>query len=74
MLYDATVQFYGSTPMPGVAIVRTADGARPEQRFLTIDRRHATRPEPAPGVTVSEVLAVTETELAIPDKVPEMML
>src|ERR1700751_4407671 len=30
--------------------------------------------ETAPGVTVAEVMAVTEAELAIPDKVPEMKL
>src|SRR3954453_20026691 len=34
----------------------------------------ATLQETAPGVTVAEVLAVTEAELAIPDKVPEMKL
>src|ERR1700733_5970599 len=28
--------------------------------------------ETAPGVTIAEVIAVTEAELAIPDKVPEM--
>jgi acetate CoA/acetoacetate CoA-transferase beta subunit len=32
----------------------------------------ATLMETAPGVTVAEVLAVTEADLAIPDKVPEM--
>ena len=30
--------------------------------------------ETAPGVSVAEVIAVTEAELAIPDKVPEMKL
>ena len=34
----------------------------------------ATLQETAPGVAVAEVLAVTEAELAIPDKVPEMNL
>src|ERR1700754_4708366 len=34
----------------------------------------ATLQETAPGVTVAEVLAVTEAELAVPDKVPEMKL
>src|SRR3954454_10406259 len=34
----------------------------------------ATLLETAPGVTVAEVLVVTEAELAIPDKVPEMKL
>src|SRR6476660_8882576 len=34
----------------------------------------ATLMETAPGVKVAEVLAVTEAELAVPDKVPEMKL
>jgi acetate CoA/acetoacetate CoA-transferase beta subunit len=34
----------------------------------------ATLQETAPGVAVGEVLAVTEAELAIPDKVPEMKI
>jgi acetate CoA/acetoacetate CoA-transferase beta subunit len=34
----------------------------------------ATLMETAPGLKVAEVLAVTEAELAIPDKVPEMKL
>jgi len=34
----------------------------------------ATLLETAPGVTVAEVLAVTEADLSVPDKVPEMKL
>jgi acetate CoA/acetoacetate CoA-transferase beta subunit len=34
----------------------------------------ATLMETAPGITVAEVLAVTEAELAVPDRVPEMKL
>ena len=34
----------------------------------------ATLLETAPGISVGEVLAVTEAELAIPDTVPEMKL
>ena len=34
----------------------------------------ATLQETAPGVTVSEVLAVTEADLSVPDNVPEMKL
>ena len=30
--------------------------------------------EPAPGISVAEVLAVTEAELSIPDRVPEMKI
>ena len=38
-----------------------------------IDGR-ATLLETAPGVSVAEVVAVTEAELAIPDVVPEMKI
>jgi acetate CoA/acetoacetate CoA-transferase beta subunit len=34
----------------------------------------ATLMETAPGLKIAEVLAVTEAELAVPDKVPEMKL
>jgi acetate CoA/acetoacetate CoA-transferase beta subunit len=34
----------------------------------------ATLVERAPGVSVAEVMAVTEAELAVPDEVPEMKL
>jgi len=34
----------------------------------------ATLMETAPGVSVADVKAVTEAELVIPDKVPEMKL
>jgi len=34
----------------------------------------ATLLETAPGVSVAEVVAVTEAELAIPDAVPEMKI
>ena len=34
----------------------------------------ATLLETAPGISVGEVLALTEAELAIPDNVPEMRL
>jgi len=34
----------------------------------------ATLLETAPGVTVAEVLAVTQADLSVPDKVPEMKL
>ena len=34
----------------------------------------ATLLETAPGVSVAEVMAVTEAELVIPDKVPEMKI
>jgi acetate CoA/acetoacetate CoA-transferase beta subunit len=30
--------------------------------------------EAAPGVSIAEVIAVTEADLAIPDKVPEMKI
>jgi acetate CoA/acetoacetate CoA-transferase beta subunit len=34
----------------------------------------ATLLETAPGLKIAEVLAVTEAELVVPDKVPEMKL
>jgi acetate CoA/acetoacetate CoA-transferase beta subunit len=34
----------------------------------------ATLLETAPGISVGEVMAVTEAELAVPDHVPEMKL
>ena len=34
----------------------------------------ATLLETAPGISIGEVLAVTEAELAVPDTVPEMQI
>ena len=34
----------------------------------------ATLQETAPGVTIAEVMAVTEAELAVPDQVPQMKM
>jgi acetate CoA/acetoacetate CoA-transferase beta subunit len=41
---------------------------------ITFPDGRATLMETAPGLKVAEVLAVTEAELVIPDKVPEMRL
>jgi len=34
----------------------------------------ATLLETAPGITVAQIVAATEAELVVPDKVPEMQL
>jgi acetate CoA/acetoacetate CoA-transferase beta subunit len=41
---------------------------------ITFPDGRATLLETAPGLKVAEVLAVTEAELVIPDRVPEMRL
>jgi acetate CoA/acetoacetate CoA-transferase beta subunit len=41
---------------------------------MGFDGGRITLVETAPGVSVAEVIAVTEAELAIPDKVPEMKI
>jgi len=54
--------------------------ARPVDLIVTdmavigFDRGSITLMETAPGVSIAEVIAVTEAELAIPDKVPEMKI
>ena len=45
-----------------------------EMAVIAFPGGKATLQETAPGVTVSEVLAVTEADLSVPDKVPEMKL
>ena len=41
---------------------------------ITFSDGRATLLETAPGLAIAEVLAVTEAELDIPDRVPEMRL
>ena len=45
-----------------------------EMGVIAFPGGNATLQETAPGVTVAEVLAVTEADLSVPDKVPEMKL
>jgi acetate CoA/acetoacetate CoA-transferase beta subunit len=45
-----------------------------DMAVITFPGGRATLMETAPGLTIAEVLAVTEAELVIPDAVPEMKL
>ena len=45
-----------------------------EMAVIAFHSGKATLQETAPGVTVSEVLAATEADLSVPDKVLEMKL
>ena len=45
-----------------------------DMAVIAFPNRKATLLEIAPGYAIAEVLAVTEAELAIPDRVPEMKL
>ena len=53
---------------------RPVDLVVTEMAVIAFPGGKATLQETAPGVTVSEVLAVTEADLSVPDKVPEMKL
>jgi acetate CoA/acetoacetate CoA-transferase beta subunit len=53
---------------------RTVDLVVTDLAVIAFPGGKATLLETAPGVTVAEVLAVTEAELAVPDHVPEMNL
>src|SRR6478609_1580976 len=53
---------------------RSVDMVVTEMAVIAFPGGKATLLETAPGITVAEVLAVTEAELAISDKVPEMKL
>jgi acetate CoA/acetoacetate CoA-transferase beta subunit len=53
---------------------RPVDLVVTDMAVLGFDGGRITLMETAPGVSVAEVMAVTEAELAIPDKVPEMRI
>ena len=53
---------------------RPVDLVVTEMAVIGFSGGKATLLETAPGVTVAEVMAVTEAELSVPDKVPEMKL
>ena len=53
---------------------RAVDLVVTDMAVISFPGGKATLQETAPGIRVAEVLAVTEAELAIPDKVPEMKL
>ena len=52
--------------------IRPVDLVVTDMAVLGFDGGKSTLIETAPGVSVAEVLALTEAELTIPDKVPEM--
>src|SRR5215469_10582798 len=54
--------------------IRPVDLVVTDMAVLGFDGGKITLIETAPGVNVAEVLAVTEAELTIPDKVPEMKI
>src|ERR1700761_4719044 len=54
--------------------IRPVDLVVTDMAVLGFDGGKITLLETAPGVTVAEVIAVTEAELAMPDKVPEMKI
>src|SRR5436305_8251334 len=54
--------------------LRPVDLVVTEFAVITFPGGKATLQETAPGVTVAEVMAATEAELAVPDHVPEMQL
>jgi len=53
---------------------RPVDLVVTDMAVIGFERGKITLLETAPGVSVAEVMAVTEAELAIPDKVPEMKI
>jgi len=53
---------------------RPVDLVVTDMAVMGFDGGRITLMETAPGVSVAEVIAVTEAELAIPDKVPEMKI
>ena len=53
---------------------RPVDLVVTDMAVMSFDRGGLTLMETAPGVSVAEVMALTEAELSIPDKVPEMKI
>jgi acetate CoA/acetoacetate CoA-transferase beta subunit len=54
--------------------VRPVDLVVTDMAVIAFPDGKATLLETAPGISVGEVLAVTEAELVVPDAVPEMMI
>jgi acetate CoA/acetoacetate CoA-transferase beta subunit len=57
-----------------VTSVRPVDLVVTELAVIAFQDGRATLRETAPGVSVDQVVAATEAELAVPNEVPEMML
>jgi acetate CoA/acetoacetate CoA-transferase beta subunit len=53
---------------------RSVDLVVTDMAVMGFENGRITLMETAPGVSIAEVIAVTEAELAIPDKVPEMKI
>jgi acetate CoA/acetoacetate CoA-transferase beta subunit len=53
---------------------RSVDLAVTDMAVIGFDDGRITLLETAPGISVAEVMAVTEAELTIPDKIPEMKI
>jgi acetate CoA/acetoacetate CoA-transferase beta subunit len=53
---------------------RPVDLVVTDMAVMSFEGGRITLVETAPGVSVAEVMAVTEAELTIPDKVPEMKI
>jgi acetate CoA/acetoacetate CoA-transferase beta subunit len=54
--------------------IRTVDLVVTDMAVMGFEGGRITLMETAPGVSIAEVMAVTEAELTIPDKVPEMKI
>ena len=59
---------------PAAHLFRPVDLVVTDMAVIEFSGGRTTLRETAPGVTVSEVLAATEADLSVPDKVPEMKL
>jgi acetate CoA/acetoacetate CoA-transferase beta subunit len=57
-----------------ITSIRPVDLVVTDMAVMGFEGGRITLMETAPGVSVAEVIAVTEAELAIPDKVPEMKI
>ena len=57
-----------------ITSLRRIDMVVTELAVVSFHDGRATLVETAPGISVDQVLAATEAELAIPDKVPTMVL
>ena len=73
MLFRSKSKIVAKCNLP-LTSARPVDLVVTDMAVIAFPGGKATLQETAPGVTVAEVLAVTEAELAIPDKVPEMNL
>jgi acetate CoA/acetoacetate CoA-transferase beta subunit len=57
-----------------ITSIRPVDLVVTELAVIAFPNGHATLVETGPGISVAQVIAATEAELAVPDNVPEMQL